>query len=139
MTPRNMPPKDRFVEGRGFPDGTSVNAIVEEHDENAPPVPSNRDQPVPAAWPLHLVRRKVESVDFRLGQVVSARHVALLPRLREPRWRVDKFLVPGPRNDGAQVFASLVRSAAGIQPFVRDGALVDPIQKLADVLPPQFL
>ena len=33
--PRYVPPKDRLVEWRGFPDGPRVNAVVEEHDERA--------------------------------------------------------------------------------------------------------
>ena len=127
------------MEGGGLPDGAGIDAVVEEHDERGSPVPPDRDRTVPAARPLHLVRREVEGVDLRLGQVVSAGHVALLPGLGEPRRRVDQFLLPGPREDGAQVFAGLVRGATGVRPFLGDGTLVDPVQELADVLAPQFL
>jgi hypothetical protein len=134
-----MPPEDRFVERRGFPDGPGIDAVVEEYDESAAPVPPDGERTVPAPRTLHHVSGEVEGVDFGLGQVVAAGHVALLPGLREPRRRVNQFLLPGPRKDGAEVLAGLVGSTTGIRPFIRDSPLVDPVQKLADVLPPQLL
>ena len=113
------------MERRRFPDRSGINAVVEEHDQRAPPVPPNRDRAVPASRALHLVSREVEGIDFRLGQIVSARHIALRPGLWESRRRVDQFLFPGPRNDGAQVFAGLVCGATGIRPFVCDRPVFD--------------
>ena len=40
--------------------------------------------------------REVESIDFRLGQIMSASRISLMTRLREFRWRIDEFLFPCP-------------------------------------------
>ena len=81
----------------GLPNGAGVQAVVEEDDERATPVPAYGERTSPAPRPAHLVRREVQGVDLRLGQLVPAGDVALRPGLREPRRRVDKFLL-GPRT-----------------------------------------
>src|SRR5271157_5462091 len=134
-----MPPEDRLVERRRLPHGSRVNAVVEEHDKRAAPVPPHRDCSTPASRPLHLVRGEIEGIDLCLGQIMATCHVALWPGLRESRRRVDEILLPSPRNDGTQVFACLVRGASGIRPAVSDRPLVDPIQKLANLFAPEFL
>ena len=94
--PRDVPPEDRLVEWRRFPDRAGINAVVEEYDERAAPVTPDCNRTVPTPWPFHLVSRKVESIDFRFGQVVPARYIALFPWLRKPRRRLDEFLLPSP-------------------------------------------
>ena len=100
-------------------------------------VPQPADSPPPR--PSHLVGCEVEGVDLGLGEVVSAGDVALVPRRGEPRQRVDQFLLPGPVEDGAEVLAGLVGRAAGVRPLVLDRAVVDPVEKFADVPPSQLL
>jgi hypothetical protein len=85
------------------------------------------------------MRGEVEGVDLGLGQVVAAGDVALLIWAREPRGRLDQLLLPGPRQDGAEVLAGLVGGATGVIASIRDGPLVDPVEELADVLAPQLL
>ena len=94
---------------------------------------------VPAPRPSHRVGGEVEGVDLGLGQVVAAGHVALVPGPGEPRRRLDQLLLPGPREDGAEVLAGLVGGAAGVGTLVLDGPLVDPVEELADVLALQLL
>jgi hypothetical protein len=77
---------------------------------------------------LHHVVGEVEGVDLGLGQVVSAGDGALLLGLREPQWRAGEFLLPSRREDDAEVLAGRVGRAAGVRTFIRDGALVDPVQ-----------
>ncbi len=45
---------------------------------------------------LHLVRCEVESVDFGFGQIVTPRHVTLVPRMRKTRRGFDQLLFPSP-------------------------------------------
>jgi hypothetical protein len=89
---------------------------------------------IPATRALQLVCCEVEGVDLGLGQVVAAGHVALVFGAGERRRQVDQLLLPGPREDGAKVLAGLVGRAAWVRPLILDGALVDPVQELADVL-----
>src|SRR5262249_31109277 len=96
LVPRHVSPEDGLVERRRFPNRSGVQAVVEEHHERGSPVASHGDRPFPTAWPLHLVRGEVESIDCGLGKIVPPRHIALLPRPRKPRWRVDQFLFPRP-------------------------------------------
>ena len=81
----------------------------------------------------------VEGVDLGLGQVAAAGHAALVPGLRDPWRRVNQLLLQGPRKDGARVFAGLVGRAAAVRTFIGVVPLVDPVQEIADVLPPQLL
>src|SRR5437588_7603944 len=107
------------MDGRRFPYRACADAVVEEDHECASPVEANRDRTIPAPWSLHLVSREVKGIDLRFGEIVAAGNVALLPRFREPRWRLDEFLFPGPRDDRTQLLASLVGSAAWISTFMR--------------------
>src|SRR5262249_51412964 len=81
-----------------------------------------------------LVRREVQGVDLGLRQVVPAGDVALLPRPGEARRGLDQLLLPCPGKDRAQVLPGLIRRAARVRPFLGQGALVDPVQELADLL-----
>ena len=62
------------------------------------------------------------SQSIGLLSILIASRFPRRPGLRELRRRVDQLLLPGPRQDGAQVLAGLVRSAAGIRTLVGDGA-----------------
>src|SRR5208282_1421344 len=90
-------------------------------------------------WASHLVSGKVKGIELRLGQIVSACHVALWSGFRETRWRFNEILFPRPRNNGAQVVAGLVRGSTGICSLVSDRMPVDPIQELANLFSTKVL
>jgi hypothetical protein len=121
------------MEGRAFPDGTGVNAIVEEQDQRAPPESSDGKRLVPALRSLHAVRREIQGVDLLLGQVMSARDGAVLARCWESRESLQEILFPGPGHDGSEMFASLIRRATGIRSTLRDRTLVDPVKAAIDL------
>ena len=105
--PRHVPPKDRFVEGRGLPDGARVDAVVEEHDERTTPVAADWKRTLPHSRSPHLVRREGQGIDLRFGHVVPPSHVPLGPGLREAERRFEDFLFPGPGNDGPRVLTAV--------------------------------
>src|SRR5687768_1659315 len=94
---------------------------------------------VPAPGAHQLMSRKVQRVDLGLGQIMSARNVALVLGLREARQRANQFLIPGPRQDSAEMLARLVRRTAGIRSLLSHRPLVDPIQEVANLLAAQLL
>ena len=83
--PGDMAPENRLVGRCRFPDRSGINPVVEEDHEGAPPISADGDWMVPAARSFHLVSCEVVGIDLRLGQIVTARHVALFPGLGEPR------------------------------------------------------
>src|SRR5262249_19585341 len=122
------------VERSRFPGSAGVESVVEERDQRAAPIPAHGDGTFPTAGPLHLVRREVEGVDLRFGQVMPARNVALLPRLWKPRRRFDHLLLPRPGNDGTQVLAGLIGCTPRIGSWLLNRTLIDPVQEVANVL-----
>lgn len=82
---------------------------------------------------------EIERVNLRLRQVVPSCNVALPFGLRKPRQRVDEFLIPRPRDNRSQVFACLVRRSSGICAVFCHGTLVNPVQELSNLRPPQLL
>src|SRR5262245_28700721 len=132
--PRHVPPEDRFVEGSGLPDRAGIDAVVEEHDQCGSPVPPHGKRAIPTPGAVHLVRLAVERGNVGLRQVVPAGDVSLVPRLREAGRGLDQLLFPRPGEDGAEVFAGLVRGATRVRPLLREGALVDPVEELAELL-----
>ena len=60
LTPRYMPPEDRFMKRRRLPHRTRIYAEVEEHDHRASPIPANMKRMFPTAGAIHLVGREIE-------------------------------------------------------------------------------
>jgi len=84
------------------------------------------------------VAGEVEGIDFLLGQIVSAGSVALRARLRKLRKGIQEVLLPCPDHHRSEVVSCLVGRATGIGPSLRDGTLVHPVEKLADLLASQL-
>jgi serine/threonine protein kinase len=96
---------------------------------------------------LREIGRGGQSIVYEAQQLSLRRKVALkrlpsaavfdqrwLARFRESWKGIQEILFPCPGHDRPEVFAGLVGSATGIGTTLRDGTLVHPVEKLADLL-----
>jgi hypothetical protein len=101
--PRHVPPMDRLVKRECLPDGPGIDSIIEEENEGAPPIAASGKRMVPTSGKSHMMRRKIESVNLGLGEVMLPGNISLRFQFWKPRKSINEVLLPRPRHHSSQV------------------------------------
>ena len=129
-----MSPKNRLMESGGPEHRPRVDAIVEKDHQGRPPAVSDRKRLLPPPWLRQLVRGKVEGVQVRLRQIVSAGHISLRLGFGKPWELLQIILLPSPGHDCPEILASLVRGPSGIGTSVVTCSFMDPVEEFTNVV-----